>query len=126
MFVVEEWRGKKMDRRGWSACTMDESSFFFFLFLFFCLALQGNGMTYWSIAREDNGSLPLNILSVADAMLDWNLCSDAIPTIAFYFDNYILPDGTVNYYTWGPGQRDSVADTGRLIDVGSSSPSCPI
>ena len=31
----------------------------------------GNGMTYWSYGREDNGSLPLNILSVDDALLDW-------------------------------------------------------
>jgi hypothetical protein len=31
-------------------------------------------MTYWSIGREDNGSLPLNILTVDDALLDWGMC----------------------------------------------------
>lgn len=76
----------------------------------------GNGATYWSYAREDNGSLPLNILSVDDALLDWGLCDIALAHIGFYFDNYVRDDGTINYYTWG-GFGDSISDYGRLVDL---------
>jgi hypothetical protein len=59
----------------------------------------GNGATYWSVAREDNGSLPLNILSVDDALLDWGLCTEPLAHIGYYFDNYIMANGTVDYHT---------------------------
>jgi hypothetical protein len=76
----------------------------------------GNGATYWSIGREDNGSLPLNILSVEEANLEWGLCHLALPHIGYYFDNNVRPDGTVNYWTWG-GLGDSVGDIGRLVSL---------
>merc|ERR1712166_1663240 len=76
----------------------------------------GNGATYWSIGREDNGSLPLNILSVEEANLEWGLCNLALPHIGYYFDNNVRSDGTVNYWTWG-SLGDSVGDTGRLVSL---------
>lgn len=76
----------------------------------------GNGATYWSIAREDNGSLPLNVLSVEEANLEWGLCSVSLPHIQFYHENYIRPDGSINYYSWGP-YHDSYGDAGRLASL---------
>jgi hypothetical protein len=85
----------------------------------------GNGMTYWSVGREDNGSLPLNILSVDDALLDWGMCDQALGHIGYYFDNYISPskaDGgratqyLIDYGPWG-SQGDSISDFGRLIEL---------
>jgi hypothetical protein len=76
----------------------------------------GNGATYWSIGREDNGSLPLNVLSVEEANLEWGLCNLALPHIGYYFDNNVRSDGTVNYWTWG-GLGDSVGDIGRLASL---------
>lgn len=43
--------------------------------------------SFWGVNREDNGSLPFNILSVGDAMLDWGLCPLALESIGFYFQN---------------------------------------
>jgi len=76
----------------------------------------GNGATYWSIGREDNGSLPLNILSVEEANLEWGLCNLALPHIQFYHENYVRADGTINYYSWGP-YHDSYGDAGRLVSL---------
>jgi hypothetical protein len=41
----------------------------------------GNGATYWSYGREDNGSLPLNMLAVDDALLGWGVCGTALDHI---------------------------------------------
>lgn len=79
-------------------------------------ANYGFGATYWSYGREDNGSLPLNWLSVDNALTEWGMCDVATAHMGFFFDNYIQPDGTVNYYTWG-SEGDSVGDYGRLIDI---------
>lgn len=76
----------------------------------------GNGGTYWSIGREDNGSLPLDFLTVDDALLDWGMLEVAREHVGFYLDNYVRDDGTVNYYTWGD-LGDSVGDTGRIVSV---------
>jgi len=76
----------------------------------------GNGGTYWSIGREDNGSLPLNVLSVEEANLQWGLCEVALPHIQFYHENYVRPDGSINYYSWG-GFHDSYGDAGRLVSL---------
>jgi hypothetical protein len=84
----------------------------------------GFGATYWSYGREDNGSLPLDMLSVDEALVSWGMCEPALAHIAFYFDNYIGFDGTVVYFIppWGHGVDnttggDSIADYGRLIDL---------
>ena len=53
----------------------------------------GNGATYWSYGREDNGTLPLILLSVDEALLNWGLCELVQGHIDFYFSNYIAPDG---------------------------------
>lgn len=78
----------------------------------------GFGSTYWSYGREDNGSLPLDMLSVDDALISWGICDTALEHVAFYFDNYIAADGTVVYNIppW-THQGDSIADYGRLIDI---------
>ena len=39
------------------------------------------GATYWSVSREDNGSLPLNWLSTDEALLEWGICDLAIAHI---------------------------------------------
>ena len=70
----------------------------------------------WSNGREDNGSLPLNILSVSDALLEWGVCDLGLAHISFYFENYVGEDGEINYYTWGAA-GDSVGDTGRLAEL---------
>ena len=76
----------------------------------------GNGATYWSYGKTDNGSLPFNILTVGDALLDWNLCDLALRVVGFYFQNYITNNGAINYYTWG-NDGDSVGDLGRLAQL---------
>lgn len=78
----------------------------------------GFGATYWSVGREDNGSLPLDMLSVDEALLEWGVCGTATAHIAFYLDNYIAADGHV-VYTVGDWVKhgDSIADYGRLIDL---------
>ena len=65
----------------------------------------GFGATYWSYGREDNGSLPLDMLSVDDALVSFGMCETALAHIAFYLDNYIGWDGTVVYFIppWGSG-----------------------
>lgn len=84
----------------------------------------GFGSTYWSYGREDNGSLPLDMLSVDDALISFGICETVLAHIGFYFDNYIAADGTVTYFIppWGSGTDqthggDSIADYGRLIDT---------
>ena len=80
-------------------------------------ANYGFGATYWSYGREDNGSLPLNWLSVDAALLEWGQCGIALRHVAYYFDNYVnLTSGDVDYYTWG-STGDSVGDTGRLAGL---------
>eukprot|EP00039_Didymoeca_costata_P008920 m.118671 g.118671 ORF g.118671 m.118671 type:complete len:968 (-) comp14284_c0_seq3:101-3004(-) len=77
----------------------------------------GYGATYWSYGREDNGSLPLNWLSVDAALVDWGFCDSAIGHLQYYLENYVeLPSATINYYTWG-SEGDSVADQGRLVHI---------
>ena len=49
----------------------------------------GFGGTYWSIGREDNGSLPLNVLGVDGALLDWGKCKVGLSHVGYYLDNYI-------------------------------------
>ena len=84
----------------------------------------GFGATYWSYGREDNGSLPLNILSVDEALLNWGKCTPALEHLRFYFENVIAADGTVTYgcCKWGAGtdrpeKADGIADYGRLLDL---------
>lgn len=77
----------------------------------------GFGATYWSYGREDNGSLPLNILSVDNALLEWGGCDLALAHIDFYFENYVANDGRIEYGPiWGSA-HDSYSDLGRLIDI---------
>lgn len=76
----------------------------------------GYGGTYWSYGREDNGSLPLNVLTVDSALLEWGLFDEAAAHMSFYFDNYVRPDGTIDFYSWG-ARGDSVGDIGRLIEI---------
>ena len=81
----------------------------------------GFGATYWSYGREDNGSLPLNWLSVDEALVEWGACGVTKKHLSFFFDNYAVRGAktipsTINYYSWN-GKGDSVGDTGRLIDL---------
>jgi hypothetical protein len=76
----------------------------------------GFGATYWSYGREDNGSLPLDTLSTDDALLEWGVCGIGLAHVGFYLGNYVAADGSINYYSWGAGQKDSISDLGRLID----------
>ena len=48
----------------------------------------------------DNGSLPLNWLSVDGALLDFGACNVVIGHLGYFFDNYLKDDGTIDYYTW--------------------------
>ena len=77
----------------------------------------GAGATYWSYGREDNGSLILNNIAVDGALLSWGKCNVALPHIGFYLENNINADGTINYWGWGAGNRDSLADYGRLAEL---------
>ena len=52
----------------------------------------GTGATYWSVGREDNGSLPLNILSVDEALLNFGMCDMSIKHLDYYVRNYISID----------------------------------
>ena len=70
----------------------------------------GFGATYWSYGREDNGSLPLDTLSTDDALLDWGVCHIGLAHVGFYLRNYVAADGSINYYSWGAGQKDSISD----------------
>ena len=80
----------------------------------------GFGGTYWSVAREDNGSLPLNVLSVDEAMLNFGMCEMSLNHLDFYVRNYIDIDdegtGSFQNYTWGTA-GDSLSDYGRLISI---------
>jgi hypothetical protein len=74
--------------------------------------------------REDNGSLPLDMLSVDDALISFGICNVTLAHLGFYLSNYIAADGTVTYFIppWGSGADkthggDSIADYGRLIDA---------
>jgi hypothetical protein len=80
-------------------------------------ANYGNGGTYWSYGREDNGSLVLDITSVDGSLLGWGKCKKALGHIGFYLENYINGDGTINYYDWGTGDRDSLSDYGLIVDL---------
>ena len=78
----------------------------------------GNGATYWSYGREDNGSLPLDMLSVDEALLGWGMCSTVLEHVDFYFDNYVGDDGRTIYGCCGwPNAPDSLSDYGRLVDL---------
>ena len=78
----------------------------------------GNGATYWSYGREDNGTLPLILLSVDEALLNWGVCDLVQNHVDFYFSNYIAPDGKTIYGCCGwPGAPDSLSDYGRLVDL---------
>ena len=69
----------------------------------------GFGATYWSYGREDNGSLPLDVLEPDAALLEWGQCGVALPHLSFYFDNYIdLQHGNVRYSGEWPTPGDSV------------------
>ena len=80
----------------------------------------GFGGTYWSVAREDNGSLPLNVLSVDEAMLNFGMCGMSVNHLDYYVRNYIDIDdegsGSFQNYTWGSA-GDSLSDYGRLISI---------
>lgn len=77
----------------------------------------GFGGTYWSYGREDNGSLPLNWLSVDVALLEWGECGIATSHMGFYFDNYMDAESAdIDFYTWGD-RGDSVGDLGRIASA---------
>jgi len=79
----------------------------------------GFGGTYWSVAREDNGSLPLNVLTVDEALMNWGLCDVAIDHLDYYVRNYIeIEEESASFlnYTWGSA-GDSLSDFGRLITI---------
>ena len=78
----------------------------------------GFGATYWSYGREDNGSLPLDLIPIDNALMSWGVCDTAIDHLGFWLDNYIAADGHVVYFSgdwvW---EGDSIADLGRIIDL---------
>lgn len=78
----------------------------------------GFGSTYWSYGREDNGSLPLDILPIDNALMSWGICDIPIKHIGFWLDNYIAADGHVVYFSgdW-IAHPDSISDLGRIIDM---------
>eukprot|EP01052_Picozoa_sp_SAG31_P045023 SAG31_NODE_8068_length_1529_cov_1.413287_1_plen_470_part_01 len=79
-------------------------------------ANYGDGIPYWSVDRQDNGSLALIPTTVDDALLDWGLCDTALDHIGFWLENYLTADGQIKYYTWG-GVVDGVGDIGRLASL---------
>ena len=79
-------------------------------------ANYGDGLPYWSVARQDNGSLALIPTTVDDALLDFGLCDTALAHIGFWLDNYLTADGQINYFTWG-GVVDGVGDIGRVASL---------
>jgi len=79
-------------------------------------ANYGDGLPYWSVARQDNGSLALIPTTVDDALLDFGLCDTALAHIGFWLDNYLNADGQINYFTWG-GVVDGVGDIGRVASL---------
>ena len=78
----------------------------------------GFGATYWSYGREDNGSLPLDLIPIDNALMAWGVCDTAIDHIGFWLDNYIAADGHVVYFSgdWVK-HGDSIADLGRIVDL---------
>ena len=79
-------------------------------------AADGDGVPYWSVAQQDNGSLALIPATVDDALLDFGLCDTALAHIGFWLDNYLTRDGKIIYYTWG-GVVDGVGDIGRIASL---------
>jgi hypothetical protein len=79
-------------------------------------ANYGDGIPYWSVATQDNGSLALIPTTVDDALLDYGLCETALDHIGFWLTNYLTADGKIIYYTWG-GVVDGVGDIGRLASL---------
>jgi len=82
----------------------------------------GFGASYWSISREDNGSLPLTWLAADEALLEWGACGAALGHIGYFFANNVaLPSGEVNYWGWGGAApmagADSISDYGRMVDL---------
>jgi len=68
--------------------------------------------------REDNGSLPLDILPIDNALMSWGMCDTAFAHIGFWLDNYIAADGHVVFFSgdW-IAHPDSISDLGRVIDM---------
>ena len=58
-------------------------------------ANYGDGIPYWSVDRQDNGSLALIPTTVDDALLDWGVCETALDHIGFWLENYLTTDGKV-------------------------------
>eukprot|EP01047_Picozoa_sp_COSAG01_P035444 COSAG01_NODE_2720_length_7187_cov_3.163516_4_plen_860_part_00 len=79
-------------------------------------ANYGDGIPYWSVARQDNGSLALIPTTVDDALLDYGLCDTALAHIGYWLDNYLTEDGQIRYFTW-KGVVDGVGDIGRLASL---------
>jgi hypothetical protein len=51
-------------------------------------ANYGDGGAYWSINKNDNGSLPLTEFAVANAMLDWNMPHETARKVSLVRSNW--------------------------------------
>jgi hypothetical protein len=87
----------------------------------------GDGGAYWSVNRNDNGSLPLTTFALDFALLEWGLVAAAARKLAFYMETWVTAKGFIDQ---GPGGEnpgwvygcplgfpDGLADFGQLLDL---------
>jgi hypothetical protein len=87
----------------------------------------GDGGAYWSVNRNDNGSLPLTTFALDFALLEWGLVGAAVRKLAFYMETWVTAKGFIDQ---GPGGEnpgwmyhcplgfpDGLSDFGQLLDL---------
>ena len=88
----------------------------------------GDGAAYWSVNRNDNGSLPLTTFALDRALLDWGLVQEASEKVGFYLSVWVDADGFINQnppgaqnsgwmYSCPLGFPDGLSDFGQLLEL---------
>ena len=84
----------------------------------------GDGAAYWSINRNDNGSLPLITFALNHGLLGWGLVDMAAANVGFYMDTWINASGFIQQdknagwmYGCPLGFPDGLADFGQLLHL---------
>lgn len=66
---------------------------------------------YWG---QEHEGFPPTTLSLGTCLLDWGLVDEFKTRLGYYFDQFVKPDGTFNYY--GP----ALAEYGQLLDLAAA------
>jgi hypothetical protein len=88
----------------------------------------GDGSAYWSINRNDNGSLPLTTFALDRALLEWGLVAAAAEKVGFYLSTWVDSDGFIDQSVGASGNSgwmygcplgfpDGLSDFGQLLEL---------